>query len=106
MERYDIMCRLKYIYEEIVRSCDAKQLLSKETEIDELYHALNLMESEAYSQQEVVLLKELSDLNKAIQTLMTNAMNQMQRVHNMSPRVQKQYDNNSYADSYFVDQKY
>lgn len=106
MKRYEIMQQIKVIYEEIVNSCDIKSLLGHENEMDKLYHDLYVMEGEAYSPQETELLNELFELNQTLQSLMSGAMNQMQRAHHMSVVVQKQYDNNFYSDSYFFDKKY
>ncbi|MFF3922080.1 hypothetical protein [Paenibacillus lactis] len=100
------MQQIKCIYEEVVNSRDMKILLDKEDEIEKLYQMLYLDEGDAYSSQEEVLLKELFGLNQTLQALMRKSLNQMQKVHNMSAVVQKQYDSNFYADAYFVDRKY
>lgn len=105
MNRYEIMQQIKCMYEEVVNSCDMKVLLNKEDEIEKLYQRLYLIEGDAYTPQEVVLLKELFGLNQTLQSLMKKSMNQMQKAHNMSAVVQKQYDSNFYADAYFVDRK-
>jgi len=105
MERYHTMQQIKLIYEEILKSGDAKLYLQKEAEVDKLYQSLHSKENSPYSQSEKDMLHNLSQLNQSMHSLVSNAMVRMQRAHSMSPRISKHYDAPAYTDSYFLDKK-
>lgn len=106
MERYNVMQQLKWMYEKILESGDAKNFMKQEAEIDELFDILQLKATDGpYNQQELESLHDLVQLNDSMKSLLSSDMKQMEVKRNMSPKISQQYDTPAFTDSYFFDKK-
>ncbi|MCM3493472.1 hypothetical protein NST08_27030 [Paenibacillus sp. FSL K6-1566] len=103
MSRLEIIGELICLYEECIHSKIPDLFFSKETEIDELYNQLQMLEDQIYSDQERILLGRALELNKILTDAISNKMQIMQQAQQLT---QKFSEPIPYNESYFIDKKF